>query len=212
MDPKLEQRIKAIPFPYSGETWDRPSKPTQICLHHTASGPGIGGDVEWWKRDGQPVSTPLIIDRDGTAYQLYPSSRWAYTLGLGHAGRQRVEALTLGVEIDTWGYLNKVGNKFYSYAKVEVPAESVCVLEKPHRGWLYYEKYTAEQIETVRLLLIYWGERYGIPLKFKAGEFFDLSNNAIYARVPGVYSHNSFRPDKTDLHPQPDLIAMLKSL
>jgi hypothetical protein len=29
---------------------------------------------------------------------------------------------------------------------------------------------------------------------------------------PGVYTHNSVRPDKTDVSPQPKLIDMLKKL
>ena len=39
----------------------------------------------------------------------------------------------------------------------------------------------------------------------------NISANALKA-VPGVYTHNSYRKDKSDISPQPKMIAMLKSL
>jgi hypothetical protein len=39
----------------------------------------------------------------------------------------------------------------------------------------------------------------------------DLSNDAL-AGKKGVYTHVSFRTDKSDMHPQPELIEMLKNL
>ncbi len=220
MDPKLQARIRSAPFPFTQETWNRPKTPTQICLHHTASGPGVDGDINWWKQDGTQVSTPLIVGRDGIAVQIYPSARWAYTLGLNHAYRGAVEAATIGLEIDTWGWLTKdKAGKFWAWPKdaagkftVEIPASEVCDLGKPWKGMQYFHKYTPEQIETTRLLLIHWNAVYGIPLKYREAEMWQLSQNAIYAKAPGIYTHASFREDKWDIHPQPDMVAMLKGL
>lgn len=217
MNPELQKRLKPYSgFPVDLETYPRPSTPTQICLHYTASGPGTIGDITWWTRDGQTVSTPLIVDRDGTAVQLYNSSRWAYSLGLRHINRRAVEAKTIGLEIDAWGALLKKGERYYAWPNnytTEVPANEVCVLDKPHKGQIYYHKFTDAQIETVKLLLQHWGATYGIPLKYVGDKaMFNTSNDAIFAQVPGVYSHNSFRTDKADIHPQPNMIEMLKSL
>lgn len=210
MNPELSKRIKAVDFPK--EYWPRPTKPTQICLHHTASAPGVYSDVAWWKQDGTQVSTPLIVDRDGTAYQLYSTLNYAFALGLKHAAYRTVEALTISLEIDSWGYLTKKADgKFYSWAGTEVKPEDVCTLDTLWRGQKYFHKYTDAQIETTRLLLEHWGSTYGIDLKYKGDEVFNLSQNAIYASKSGVYSHASFRSDKTDCHPQKELIAMLKS-
>jgi N-acetyl-anhydromuramyl-L-alanine amidase AmpD len=217
MNPELQKRLKPYSgFPVDKETYLRPSPPTQICLHFTASGPGEIGDITWWERDGQPVSTPIIVGRDGTAVQLYSSTRWAYSLGLNHWKRKEVEAKTIGLEIDTWGGLVKRGEKFYAWPNkytTEVPAEEVCILDKPHKGNIYYHKFTDEQIETVKLLLQHWGATYNIPLTYVGDNaMFNLHNNAMYAFKPGVYSHNSFRSDKADIHPQPNMVEMLKSL
>lgn len=216
MDPKLAERIKSLAgFPVEIETWLRKSNPTQICIHHTASGPGTINDIEWWKRDGKPVSTPIVVGADGTAHQIYSSTRWAYSLGLRHAKAKAVEETTLSFEIDAWGSLKKKGEKFYAWPNnysTEVPADEVCTLKTPHRGELYYHKYTAEQIETTRLLLIHWSKTYNIPLKVNIVDVFNLTDNAIYAKKPGIYSHVSFRADKNDIFPQEEMITMLKSL
>lgn len=212
MSPELEKRLKMVDFPYQFETWERLRPPTQICLHHTASAPGVWGDIEWWKNDRQPVSTPLIVGRDGIGYQIYSSTRWAFSLGLSHPYYRQVEEQTLPVEIDTWGYLTFKNGKFYSWTGAEVPANEVCILDKPHRGQKYFHKYAPEQIEFIRLILIYWRDKYGIPLNYTYETMFNLCNEAIYASKKGLYSHNSFRADKTDIHPQPDMIKMLEGL
>lgn len=214
MDAELNKRIVLEPgFPVEQETWVRTAQPTQVCLHHTASPPGIVGDINWWKNDKQPVSTPLVIDRDGKAYQIYSTKRWGYSLGLVHADRNKVESRTIGLEIDSWGWLTKKGDQFLSYTGDPVDPSQVCVLDKPHRGMKYFHKYTEAQIETTRLLLLFWAKTYPIDIKYVGyNKMFELCQDAIYARKSGVYSHNSFRLDKTDIHPQPDMIAMLEKL
>lgn len=44
---------------------------TQIVLHHTASGPGVDGDLAWWRKTPERVATHFIIDRAGQIYQLF---------------------------------------------------------------------------------------------------------------------------------------------
>lgn len=213
MTPELLARLKQASFPYEKETWLRPGKPTQICLHHTASGPGIDGDKTWWENDGQPVSTFVIIGRDGIITQLYPSERWAYTLGLKQANFREVEAKTIGIEIDTWGHLHKKADgKYYSWAESVIPESEVCVLEKPWRGQQFFHKYTPEQIVSTKLLLQHLCAKFGIPTHYKGALLFNLYDGAMNATVPGIYSHASFRSDKTDIHPQPDMMAMLQTL
>jgi len=216
MDPKLAERVKTLAnFPVAMETWLRKAVPTHICIHHTASGPGSINDIEWWKRDGKPVSTPIVIDADGTAHQIYSSTRWAYSLGLKHGKAKVVEETTLSFEIDSWGSLKKKGDKFYAWPKnygVEVPKEEVYTLETPHRGELYYHRYTEQQIETTRLLLIHWCKAYNIPSKVVIEDVFNLTENAVYAKKPGIYSHCSYRADKNDIFPQPEMVEMLKNL
>jgi len=73
-----------------------------------------------------------------------------------------------------------------------------------------FEKYTDKQILAVRQLLVYWKSRYGIPLTYNDA-MWDVNNDALNGKG-GVWTHVSYRSDKSDCHPQPELIAMLKSL
>jgi len=42
-------------------------------------------------------------------------------------------------------------------------------------------------------------------------ELFDICEGAIMGK-PGIYTHNSYRTDKSDIHPQPEMIQMLNTL
>jgi hypothetical protein len=58
--------------------------------------------------------------------------------------------------------------------------------------------------------LAYWNEKFGIPLDYNA-DMWDVTNNALDGK-PGIWTHNSYRTDKSDCHPQPELIKMLQTL
>lgn len=211
MNPELSKRlVQWRNYDFTVETWQRTQKPKQICLHDLAG--TLAGSLSWWQHDGQPVNTPLIIARDGRGIQIYHSMRWGYALGLDHNRRAEIESLTISVELENWGWLVQRGGKFYNWVNREVPASEVCMLEKPWRGHTLFHAYTPEQIETTRLLLKHWGEVYDIPLHYKDKELWNLSDNARFAKVGGVYTHASFRRDKTDVSPQPAMIEMLKGL
>ena len=73
-----------------------------------------------------------------------------------------------------------------------------------------FEKYTKSQIKTLAQLLIFWSKRYNIPLDYNE-DMWGISNKALGGE-PGVWAHVSYRKDKSDCHPQPELVEMLKSL
>ncbi|MFN9953859.1 MAG: peptidase C14 caspase catalytic subunit P20, partial [bacterium] len=70
--------------------------------------------------------------------------------------------------------------------------------------------YTDAQIESVRQLLLYWNKIHGIDLTYNE-DIWQVSDRALKGEN-GVFTHNSYRKDKTDVSPQPKLIAMLKAL
>lgn len=222
---------KVVQYPYPEHKYFKEvHKKTQIVLHHTVSGPGIKGDLATWINNKYNVGTCIIIARDGTPYQLFSSKYWAYHLGAGDHNQDR---RSIGIELDNWGWLKPGGGlkvfrydhkvfqhfktkpkltsteKFYTvYGNaVDVPVE---YYPQGFRGHKYYEKYTNEQLQTVGELLLLWRDRYKIPLNYNP-EMWDVSKEAKWGK-PGVWSHTSFRPapQKTDVHPQPELIQMLK--
>ena len=106
--------------------------------------------------------------------------------------------------------MTKKGDKFYTYVGSELSSDKVVKLDKPFRGHEYWEAYTDAQIESVRKLLLLWKDTYGIDVRYN-DDIWDVTKRAS-AGENGVFTHNSVRPDKTDVYPNPGLIEMLKSL
>lgn len=144
-------------------------------------------------------------------------------MGFSDAGSRNLllNKESIGIEIDAWGGLVKHNRQWFpakwdatlkrNVANTRVkPIQNVQPYSEGYRGFYGYEKYTNEQIEAVRKLLVFWGEIYNIPLKYNE-DMFDVSKKALNGDA-GVWSHTSYRKDKSDIHPQPELIQMLKSL
>jgi hypothetical protein len=192
--------------------YDEKFSKKQIILHHTVSGPGIRGDLRTWLQYRSHIATCIIIDRDGTINQLFPSKYWAKHLGV--KGKQTLDKHSIAVELDNWGQLTKKGDDFYTIYgnKVNVP---ITHYPDKFRGEEYFESYTHSQLKSLGELILLWNKRYNIPLNYNE-DMWDLSENALEGK-PGIWAHVSFREypskhNKWDVHPQPELIEMLKSL
>jgi hypothetical protein len=204
-----------------------------VVLHHTVSGRGVDGDINSWLATAEKVATAFVIDNQGGIHQCYSSDFWAHHLGVkaeilkskGYSDygnrNTMLNKQSIAIEIDSWGGLCQSGTNWYpakfnpSNGKYEAnkgikPVENVQVYDKGYRGFYGFEKYTVEQIESVRQLLVFFKEKHNLPLKYNE-DMFEVSKNALDGK-PGIWSHSSYRADKSDIHPQPELIAMLKSL
>lgn len=206
-------------FP-SNQYYQQTTEKKGIVLHHTVSGNSVAGDINWWKSTPQHVATPVIIDRDGKIHRLFSSKYWAHHLGIKryHFKYFGLPALNtkrnkefIGVELDSWGGLIKRSGKFYSYTGKKVNKDNVVFYKNEYRGYHYFEKYTEAQIKALKELLLYWGKYYDIPLNYKGEVMFKYNERALSGEK-GIWAHVSFRPDKSDIHPQKELIKMLKSL
>jgi N-acetyl-anhydromuramyl-L-alanine amidase AmpD len=189
--------------------WKQTTTKTMIVLHHTVSpGHDATGDIKWWLSTPDRVATHCIITQDGIIHKTIDSKYWGHHLGLKESYNMALNKASYSIELDSLGPVDKDGNSL-AYKGVKAHAG---VQEYPNkfRGYQYFEKYTPEQIEAARELIIAIGHSYDIPLHYNPA-MWDVSDAAL-AGVPGVWSHVSFRKDKSDCHPQPELIEMLKSL
>lgn len=195
------------------------SKKSQIVLHHTAGGPSAVNVVNGWAKDKRgPIGTCVAISADGEIVQAFSSKYWAYHLGVkqevfrsrGLAWRN-LDKISIGIEICNWGGLTLENGKFMTYVDTVVPENQVVEYKDGFKGYKYYHKYTDQQIEATRDLLIYWADMYDISLAYDYNRLFTVNNDALTG-VNGVYTHNSYRKDKVDIHPFPAMIDMLKSL
>ena len=233
--------IEAVDFPQEKYyPLEYPKK--QIVLHHTVSGPGVRGDIQHWLSLADRIATCIIIDNNGIANQCFSSKYWAHHLGVKStylkakgfpdwtSRNVELNRASIAIEIDNWGglILGDGTEKQFGLNKYDMPnmiytivgkfyaaygnAVTCDVQEYPNgfRGYNYYEKYSEAQIKTVGELLLLWKIKYGIPLDYHP-DMFDISMEALGGKS-GVWSHTSFREDKSDVHPQPELIEMLKAI
>jgi hypothetical protein len=241
LKPLNTAKIVAVDFPESKYyPLEYPKK--TIVLHHTVSGPGTRGDVEHWLSLADRIATCIIIDGNGVPNQCFSSKYWAHHLGVKATYLQakgftdwstrnvELNRSSIAIEIDNWGGLvlgdgtpkqfglkedktpnmvNTIAGKYYAAYGNLVQCE-VQHYDTPFRGYNYYEKYSEQQIQTVGELLLLWHIKYGIPLDYKE-DMWDINMKALSGEA-GVWTHVNYRIDKSDCHPDPDLIEMLKTL
>lgn len=190
-----------------------------IVLHHTVSGVGVAGDINWWKQTPEKVGTPFIIARDGVITQIFDEKYWIHHLGIkatqlkqfgSTLSNDRLNQLSIGIEIDSWGGLVKRNGKWYNGVGGEIPACDVQEYPKGYRGYYGFEKYTALQLIALKELLKLLCNKWKIKKDYFP-EMFDFNAKAIKG-YHGIWSHTSYRPDKSDVHPQNELIQLLKNL
>jgi hypothetical protein len=218
-------KLTQTPFPSTQYIAEEHTK-KQIYLHHTAGNANPFQVFTSWASNQERIATCVTIGGlpkqgsnwiDGEVVQGFGSKHWAYHLGLKESTFQKfnvpyrsLDKTSIGIEICNWGQLTIQNGKFYNYVNREVPANEVCELATPHRGFKYYHNYTDAQIAAVRELLILWKQRYNIPLTYNP-DIWDVTPRSLRGDA-GVFTHNSVRYDKVDVYPHPKLIQMLQSL
>ncbi len=204
----------------------------QIYLHHTVSHPSPVNDIASWRASSYPIATCVVVAgqpysnenyyKDGTIYQCFSSKYWAYHLASHFSGNQipekykkrsitrELEKAAIGIELCNAGYLEWKNGKFYSTFGKQIPENQVVEYTDNYREKRFYHKYTLAQIETLRQLLVFFCKRYDIPTTYQE-DMWDISETALQG-TPGIFTHTSVRSDKTDCHPQPELVKMLMEL
>ncbi|MFA6925070.1 MAG: peptidoglycan recognition family protein [Bacteroidales bacterium] len=219
-------KIVHIDFP-ENQYFNESVEKKQIYLHHTVSNDNVNSVVNWWKSNTERVAVAVIIGKDGTIYQLYGSDKWAYHLGLqiqtfqeNNIPFQWLDKISIGIEILNWGGLVKHSdNNWYPAlwnGRANVPnlkcgkIDEVQEYPNGFRGYYGFEKYTSAQLESVRQLLRFWNKKYNIPLDYNS-DMWAISKKALSGKS-GIFTHVSVRKDKSDCHPQIELIELLKTL
>lgn len=126
-------------------------QPKYLVIHYTA-GRTAEGAIAYLSLDrGQnSVSAHIVIGRDGTVTQLVDFNKIAWHAGISRwEGLEGMNRYSIGIELDNAGKLEKVGEKWQSWFKMEVPAEDI--VEAAHKndptrpgGW---HNFTEAQIE-----------------------------------------------------------------
>lgn len=227
---KLLLNVKQVPF--ESNYFKSSYAKRQILWHHSAGWDNARGMFKWWMRDGRThVATAIGIEDDGAVYKGFDESYWAASIGCkaevfrkhgiplkwskNRRGRwystnnRTLDKGVVAVEVCNWGYLKRKRKKYYSWADAVIPEENV--IELNYKGQKYFEIYTDEEIKALKHWTILMAIRFNIPIYYDEDKYWTVNKDAL-SGVKGIYTHNSYREDKTDVSPQPKLISMAKSL
>ena len=175
------------------------SDKTQVVIHHTV-GSSAQSAVSWWQMRNNKagtVSTPYVIERNGVVYELFDPHYWS-----NHIGKKGLDECSIGIELVCAGGIKQ--GHIAMYDTVEYA--------KSFRGFKRFEAYTAAQIESLRLLLLHLCSRFDIPVDTVGiAQGYNVDDRALLG-IPGIYSHAAYRVDKSDCHPQRELLDMLQGL
>jgi len=193
-----------------------------IILHHTAGG-SAASSIAGWAANPEHIATPYVVDRNGDIFECFDPKYWAYSLGV--KGLTSLEKATIAIEITCYGALTiaskndvpppgknpqyKKGD-LITYTNRVIPIDKAVKLDKPFRGFEYWEAYTPEQIAALKQLLPYLVDKFKIILQADRKNFWEYQNPATLPM--GIFSHTTVRKDKIDIFPQKEIVDLVYSL
>jgi len=203
-----------------------------LLLHHTAGGHNPFATIKQWNTDTRGrIATEYVIGGnstkeddnklDGVVVQCFPNGAWASHIGAN--GNSHLHPESVGIEVCNYGYLTKQADgSFVTYVNSKVPNSQVVDLGFKFNGHQYYHAYTDKQIASL-VLLIKEIQKLNPTINIAKGLLewlskespemaFGYKDEAFKGTVKGMFSHTNIRKDKTDMSPQPKLIAALKTL
>ena len=153
--------------------------------------------------------------------------------GIRNPGSNILNKRTLSVELTALGYIQKVGNEWMQDSNnyttkvkngsiklsspYKITSSGKIVPMSNYKGYKYFQSYSAAQLKSLKVLLDKWGPDGDkkIIWRINSDQFEDLfppegklSKNA-YHGVRGIYTHNSFKIEKSDVMPQKELLELL---
>ena len=138
-------------------------EPSAIVLHYTG-GASRKSSVNHLCQPTTKASAHLVVGRDEHISQLVPFNVVAWHAGRSrYQGREGYNRLSIGIEIDNPGPLEKRGGQYFTAFNRECPAEEV--VEAIHRNDTsasLWHRYTDWQVEAVTAICLALMETYPI--------------------------------------------------
>lgn len=182
-----------------------------IVLHFTA-GPSARSAFNTWAGSSSRIATAYIVDVDGTVYETFDPSYWAYHLGIKGAASlsHHHDKRSIGIEIANVGPLkpNAAGdlcwwppqNRFER--KWCSPSESDLYVKRAYRGFSHYASFPEAQVRSLSPLIQTLCRRFSIPARLPEPAQLSIASPSGYFRdFTGIASHQNFRADKLDVGP-----------
>ena len=184
---------------------DTPAK-ERVVVHFTAG--YLKGDMAALTKKDNHVSTPFVVARDGTIYQLFASKFWSYHLGKGaQGGNEAMSKSSVAIELSNVAYLREKNGKLvdpYGAEYCSPGDQAACVkLDKAYRGYTTFATFTDAQYKSLTNLLRYLTATYKIPAEFlPEAQRYDVYKDV--ASFKGITTHVNYQPQsygKWDIGP-----------
>lgn len=186
---------------------------TKIVIHNTVG--TLRGDMAALTKDNFHVSTPYVIARNGTIYEIFNPEYWSYHLGRGAVGGNKTNSTTsIAIELSSYGPLKRVGDNLETmYSEVtytdskgkqkRTKKDVYCSLHEkseytelpiPFRGHIYFAGYTDAQMKSLKALIEYLSSKFNIPKTVldESTRYKLFSSSADARKFTGVCSHVNF--------------------
>jgi hypothetical protein len=173
------------------------------------------------------VSVSYVIDRHGHIYELFDPKYWAYHLGMGAVGGNKLNSSrSIGIELSNYGPLTLRGNNLETaYSQVsykdngvlkKTPIDVYCTtdqtnaynkLNSPFRGNSYFASITDEQYGALKELVDYLCNEFSIPKQYLPDDsrYNAFTSTTEASTFSGITSHVNYRIDgKWDVGPDFD--------
>lgn len=226
----------------SDSYYQEETKKETIWLHNTGGGSRPDWSVNGWKKEFEKdlsgnfvldpsgrikplkVGVSYIIGRkssstddnlwDGKIMNTFDDKYWAYHLGTSNLSNSKdLNSKSIGIEFCNYGPLTLgIDGRFYNSVNKVVNERDVVKLDRPFRGYDYFERYTESQLESARKLIIYLVNKHGIQIEGKIYNENWFNYNPTYISNGGIRSYSQARKDVFDIFPQKEMIQMLNSI
>jgi hypothetical protein len=198
-----------------------------IVLHHTVSG-GSPFSIKKYFED-KKFGTQFVLGSQGDFVQCYNDMHsWGFHLNVNSVKKIITKAQedflaenSTAVEICNFGAVKYKDGKFYNSYGILID-ESLLIDYRTiygnnfkFRGATHFEKYTDAQIKSLKFWILDMIDLYDLDLSNDKRNldlsWFNFDKNA-YEGKYALFTHTNVREDKSDLHPQPEIIQMLKEI
>lgn len=134
-----------------------------IVIHYTA-GRNAKNSTQYLARNDIKASAHIVIDRNGTIYQLVAFDIIAWHAGRSvWDGRKSLNNYSIGIELDNAGPLEKKGSNYITWFKKTIyPDDVVFAQQRNETKKQYWHIYTEKQIEVCRTVCELLISRYNI--------------------------------------------------
>ena len=176
-----------------------------IVLHYTA-GRSAKSDYDTWMKNPVQIATAYVIDPDGTIYELFDPSHWAWHLG---AGGKRQNRRSIAIELANVGPLKVDANNAERlnwwpsdwgtrWCKRD---ERDRYVQSAFRGIDFFASIPEIQQDATGQLVRHLCKRFDIPEEIPSSNRLMERDVSFFSSFKGVVSHQNFRTDKWDLGP-----------